>query len=825
MLARLTCILRSLKRSQRLPLPILDSKFTYTGPPLILGPCFIQQGLEGKRAYSVSTSGLSECSEPPELSKSSELLYNGGAKVAHNGASNFKSEVRKNTGNTGVDSSARVIQIQRPARLRDLRRSTKRCTVSRSVEILGLDGNIRITDAAPRSPRTNNIAIRPSSFMPTQSILIRRVASSLTTSESKDVTLPGQYSQPRLRLQNTLPNKESQKESEEELGKQLVRWKYLSLGSWESSANAENTKDSLDEFSRSWSIRYGILSVKVGGPICWPWGTESLAQRLAGRYMDRRAIIRKWCKVPAEIRKMLWYDVMLWVLQNSPNQAIRLLDASINSPLLRPARHVAEDCLTYIAKSFLERVHSPDPLVINTIYRLICDFAEASVQEELRVFPIPQVVLSLFLQNCDGAQSESVFKTLRRQGIAIHHNTLLHFMDKSVKTGNLSMAFRVLHDLFDSDIDLDSDKFHKGCVTLLRGPFDAEDRYDIQSHILERFVKMGMRQNVFMYNVIILNAIEAGDYHTAWDMYATMREKGLEPNAVTYSIVSKAAKVNIDGNVIEHIIHDAEKYGILPGDDRLVLDLLHAKFVIELRANRQSVFTALMQTFRRYCEVLPLQQLGMLRDDFESDCTADLEVTPPAFQTIGLMILAYLRQNQDSDVLLYLYTRYNELVEAKHPIVAKTAQSGHVYSGFIMAFGRRAQTLHLCTDVLKHMLQLVATGDSDFDSEKASIVTVQTWSILIAAYIRHGQKLAAEKVLAMMQDRGMQPNNFTWNTLISGYAALQDADAAAHALKRMEAAGFEVDAYTLSGLGRVTDRSSILKALKEAGKDDLGSGA
>lgn len=71
-----------------------------------------------------------------------------------------------------------------------------------------------------------------------------------------------------------------------------------------------------------------------------------------------------------------------------------------------------------------------------------------------------------------------------------------------------------------------------------------------------------------------------------------------------------------------------------------------------------------------------------------------------------------------------------------------------------------------------------------------------------------------------MRERGLKPDKVTWNTMISGYSGLQDVEAAVGAVKGMQAAGHEVNSYTLKGLGKLLNRSPLLDALKRVIGDE-----
>ncbi len=599
-----------------------------------------------------------------------------------------------------------------------------------------------------------------------------------------------------------------------ELKKKPLRPKYVSLTSWKSMRRLEVTRHNLDSLSNTWSTGFAIISENNENVRFCGYRPEHIL-RLLGLHKDRSSIIKAWMLLQRSNREIYWHGMMLWALQNSPERALKLLDASVTTPRLRPSRHVVEDCIRHLCAFYLEKKESPDPLKVDTLLRLICNFAEATPIIPGRNLPIPQNAVFLILQHCDDHQVGLLFQTLRRQNISIHENTLLQFLKRFIDMGEISLSLEILRNLVSSGIDVTSVKVQSACVKFLRGPIRGEDRYSIQSSILTEMLEIGIRPGVIMYSVIILNAVEAADYQNAWDMYKLGIENNLKPNAVTYSIMLKGAKQSLDTELIEHIIHDAENDGNLPRDKILIGDLLNAVFACELVRNQESVFTALLRSYTRYCSVGPLQDLGMVLENVDTPSGLKYEVRSPSSWTLGLMMVAYIKQHQDSDLLIHSYMRYYKLVEEENPIIAPLAQTDFIFNAFVMALGRNLQSLESCLLVVKHMLQ-PPEAVKDSKPVKIAVPTVQTWTILAAAYFRHGQKLAAEKVLEMMEARGMKPNDVTWNIIIRGYSKLQEVDNAVGAMKRMEAAGFEGDAYTLKGLGRIWDRNAVLEALRNA---------
>jgi pentatricopeptide repeat protein len=121
---------------------------------------------------------------------------------------------------------------------------------------------------------------------------------------------------------------------------------------------------------------------------------------------------------------------------------------------------------------------------------------------------------------------------------------------------------------------------------------------------------------------------------------------------------------------------------------------------------------------------------------------------------------------------------------------------------------------------LLHTASNVAAEDSTESADQVVIhghckPSVQTWSILLKAFMDHSQPRAAEKVLTMMRHRGITPNHVTWNSLAIGYARLQDITNSVDVIDRFEREGWEMSDTTVEGLEVIENRKALMEALRE----------
>ncbi|KAK2615859.1 hypothetical protein N8I77_002584 [Diaporthe amygdali] len=93
--------------------------------------------------------------------------------------------------------------------------------------------------------------------------------------------------------------------------------------------------------------------------------------------------------------------------------------------------------------------------------------------------------------------------------------------------------------------------------------------------------------------------------------------------------------------------------------------------------------------------------------------------------------------------------------------------------------------------------------------------SVHTWSILIKAFMTNSRTKEAEHILKLMQLHGVKPNRVTWNTLATGYARLGNTKQAVEAMRRLEAAGFKSDDWTMRAFSRISDKAKAIKLMEQ----------
>ena len=511
----------------------------------------------------------------------------------------------------------------------------------------------------------------------------------------------------------------------------------------------------------------------------------------------------------------IWLNVMLWCLRYKKKKALLLLLVTMKGRNYRPPRYAVADSLSFLSRHFLFDVAKSDPRAVDAIWLLTRKFIEGASEQE-RVFTVPQHLIFNVLQSMDNSRLLSFFWLLGVNKAVLHVDTMLQFIDRFVEMGKIDISMRLLGAVAKTGLNLSTPQVQKACVKLLRARFDTPEEYTIRSNTLAQMLEMGVRPNIEMFNAILVNAGEGGDFSNAWKMYALATENGLVPTSITYNVLLKGAVLS--GNIpnINLVIREIHAHPEVLQNLRVLNDVLQA---ISLTVSPSDEFGTMLDFYKQHCDLRPLQDLALVGSETLVLPSANYQGLQPTNSILIKMILAYirhrLRQSHGPLDLIHNYKLYYQHIKENHPLIAPLAHADIIANAFIIAFRKRHETLPQCITVVRHMLELSSQHHAASDTVAYSAPTVQTWSVLVAAYIFNRQSRAAEKVLDMMHKRGIEYTQVTWNTLISGYAGMQDVDKVVKAVRGMEAAGFETNAYTAKGLGGLWLRDKLIEALRQ----------
>jgi len=539
---------------------------------------------------------------------------------------------------------------------------------------------------------------------------------------------------------------------------------------------------------------------------------------------------QRWKGMSQYEKLQLWYPALVHALLFDPEEVVMMLNENLTNDGCFFPDYVGKDCLHHLACVYLQDAEDPSEASANALHRISCFYLSTYGRLKGRA-SLSQSTVYLLSKYCEGEKFLTFLDYLHHNSAYIHTDTKFHLMARCAALGRIGIALSLLETI--PVAKLARAPAQSFCVSLLRADMGVDDLYGLRSNILAYILKVGVRPNRQLANVIILNAMEAGDFNTAWRSHEIAQENGLLPNVFTYACLLKGVQHGDDTAKISYVHKCAATDGSLATSARLRFEILYAIYVAEERDPPGRPFVDLLSMYRDFYDVQPLIDLGILHDR-QGPQRNDAQQMPDV-QALGLMVLAWLRRHNDISQAQEVYERYIQHVRAGHPVIAPLAEADHTANAFIHAFGSRAKTLPLCTQIIQHMLKpdsadlsaesknIGATESGPHPSEESesptmpfdiAAPTVQTWNILLHSFIRNRQAVAAEKVLTIMQARGYEPNQATWNTLLGGYASMQDVVGVVESMKRLEKTDMEADEWTRKALRRVADREALLETFE-----------
>jgi pentatricopeptide repeat protein len=93
--------------------------------------------------------------------------------------------------------------------------------------------------------------------------------------------------------------------------------------------------------------------------------------------------------------------------------------------------------------------------------------------------------------------------------------------------------------------------------------------------------------------------------------------------------------------------------------------------------------------------------------------------------------------------------------------------------------------------------------------------TLFTFSILLHGLLMRREVILAEQVRQALREHNLEPNIVTWNTLVKGYASMQDLSQTVGTLQDLEAAGYKPDMHTFKAFAKLKDQTRALEMMEK----------
>ncbi|OTA24244.1 hypothetical protein BTJ68_12724 [Hortaea werneckii EXF-2000] len=539
------------------------------------------------------------------------------------------------------------------------------------------------------------------------------------------------------------------------------------------------------------------------------WVDAFEQERLNG---DGKVNMETFARKRGMIGRQAWCDMALWILAHRMDYMFDFLRAT-NKPIYPPINWV-EDVLTLMARHY-DSVE--DGSRHSWLRTLATTFFELVPRETNEQWIFRQDFVKHVVPHFSQSQMGDLFQMVKTEKVKLTPNTLLHVADSFAKRDMLERALSMLLEAKEAGARVNGIPFRSLCSTILRRSSAQSGGLRICLRLIEHLAAMGVKLNLTLCNIVMLNAVEAGDIETADSVHRSAIEQGLGMDVYTCAIRLKACKLDIpNAERLKQTIEEAIAVGDIRTNEIVATEVLHCLTLQSLTApdGWQNAFGKIATACVELFDIEPMKRLGLDMPEPPPNPSATPRLAPTR-HVFTYLLLALLRRGATTEKAIELYQRWRQLVEAGDPPLAACATTAHVSNVFLRRFVRRRDTLLQAAQVVKDMQKPLPATAAGVAGVTQAPPNIYTWSIFLHGFASHGQTKLAEQVLTYMRERGIEPNEVTWTSLVGGYARTQDTNGLLDALRRMQADGAVFNDWTQGSLRRFRDRDRLRQILDE----------
>ncbi|KAF2161609.1 hypothetical protein M409DRAFT_58998 [Zasmidium cellare ATCC 36951] len=527
------------------------------------------------------------------------------------------------------------------------------------------------------------------------------------------------------------------------------------------------------------------------------WAREAIADPEDGVPM----MLGRLAGFTSHKRYYYWSQIALWLMYNEPEYMIKFLQETHTWPY--PPVSCIDDSLRYLAMHFSHQKDAEQLQALSELFPLLAD------REKGGRLHIDGSFFRLLMPHCSHEQINEMYRAVKVHHVKVDWNTYLHFSTHFARSGHFEQALDALLEAKNADAALDSYAFRSNCATLLRNSIRQPAGLRVCMRIVDNLVKIGVTLNNQLCNIVMLNAVEAGDLKTAFSIYSSLVEHGLEADSYTYAILLKGCKSSIDdADTLNATIRDAIQHVNVTGQPVVATEILHCLAIHHKKHNPERAYEILVEAFGQLFDTNPLQQLGLLPSRAPGPESASQGTMPPSQQSMAIMMAMFLdhdfSRSRSAAHPYEVHRQFRALVDLNAEPFTSMIETDHISNCFLMTFIKTKKGLLYAAEVIKDMQR-----EPPDSKAKQCKPTQQSWSIFLHGFSRHGLMKLAEQVLNYMRNKGIEPNEVTWNTLATGYASAQDMEGLLDVLRRMELDSVTWDEWTMNGLRKFQDQDRL----------------
>jgi pentatricopeptide repeat protein len=523
--------------------------------------------------------------------------------------------------------------------------------------------------------------------------------------------------------------------------------------------------------------------------------------------------------------KQKYYETTLvYMLEHKPGYAQDLMTVlALDNELPQNKFILLADGLAYLAKLHLKEQYSPDQgweaSPAANVRKFITTFINCTEKVDSAVFSQDLLYSLVLLAN--PADLKKVYEALIEARTRLAIGTVLHFTSAFAEAGETAYALQCLErrlELFhrtDREAFVASDVFRWTCAAVLRGSMRQAKNYHETPGIVAKFVEFGVKMDLLLYDVVMHNAMDAGDFATAFKVFNALEDNGLKADKHTYSILLHGCTTQNDPTMFKAFADFCFKKATELEDPWLATDYLYYVYICEQSKPNHSLDNNLM--WRTYLDIFdwtplkPFTKFGSraMKDNIDQDEAASAS-NPERKKLAPTEQAVYLMLQTEAQTVQLLPTAYLEKVyrifkrgifeENAHPILRSLAQKPIIWNVFLHAFCKKQQyasASNLIKDMTTHGIA----------------PNVYSWNMFMQAFFKSGQVAPAERVFDLMRVRGVDPDRYTYGVMVRGYAKAQLVDRIGETMQHISEEE-QLDPDLIRALAKVQRRADLTASLE-----------
>jgi len=534
---------------------------------------------------------------------------------------------------------------------------------------------------------------------------------------------------------------------------------------------------------------------------------------------------KKWMEFDVGTRTSYARRLLIYLLDRKPGRALRFIQVMANDPLLRGQKTEAiADALGH-----LSNIHTKGLYLVNqgwgtdtTVHKRIFVPAFVHIYEQALAtqHDVCSQDLLYNLVGLAGIQDlKKVFDCLIKHNTTLFFDTVLHYASAFGEAGEVQYALKCLEELkirrtteaWESMIE--QLRLRWTCATILRKSMSTSHDFHQTPVVVATLVRLGIKMDILLYNIVMHNAMEAGDYTTAFKVFNTLKSHGLKPDKHTYSILLHGCTLQSNPEMFRTFAKHCAEVAKDSKDAWLATDYLYYLYASH-RADGNPTHSSdlLWHAYSELFSVAPLEVFanhgtdglrGVTYLQRSSASNSTLLAAPPVALYIMLQIEIQSALAVSDRRVLNLYEKFKSCVDEAHdPAFKALVQNPIIWNSFLLAFCQKQQFAS-ASQIIRDM------------TDGPAMPNIYSWNIFMQAFSKMGQIQAAERVLEIMRSKGVEPDQYTYGILLRGYAKTQMVERIGDIVGHVEA-DQELDPDMMRALATVVDRKRLMHRLEES---------